>query len=124
MYEALTRARHRFLFTTAQPLKPSRFIAEALGYASTVVPVITSHIPSHSTPAALVQTPQDKEFYLSYSRIDSYLVCPAQYQYRYVLQMPSSPNVYLVRAAVEEHPFVCNFLLLLLCLSLFPLPKR
>jgi hypothetical protein len=37
-YVAMTRARRRFVFTSADPSAPSRFVGEALGHHTTVVP--------------------------------------------------------------------------------------
>ncbi|MFI5261038.1 MAG: ATP-dependent helicase [Candidatus Limnocylindrales bacterium] len=112
-YVAMTRARDELILTWAERgtgsrvYRPSPFLAEALDQpiphpepvpAGLGVPVAIAAcgpgLPGPVPPTALT-APRE----LSFSQLDSYLACPRQYRYRYVVGLPTPPHHALVFGA-------------------------
>jgi DNA helicase-2/ATP-dependent DNA helicase PcrA len=109
-YVGMTRARDFLFFTGAKyygegkrEKKLSPFIAEALGndvstYQSVNVSEATKQLPLldwkkvEEPQASPVRQPVT---YLSYSQLDTFLTCPLQYRYRYILRIPVPPSAAL-----------------------------
>ena len=109
-YVGMTRARDFLFFTGAKyygegkrEKKLSPFIAEALGndvstYQSVNVSEATKQLPLLDWKK--VEEPQTSPVrqpvtYLSYSQLDTFLTCPLQYRYRYILRIPVPPSAAL-----------------------------
>ena len=105
-YVGMTRARDQLFFTGAKyygegkrEKKLSPFIAEALGEKEI-------KIINNETKQLLLIDWQKKEeqeikpirqtvSYLSYSQLNSFITCPLQYRYRYILRIPVPPSAAL-----------------------------
>jgi DNA helicase-2/ATP-dependent DNA helicase PcrA len=104
-YVGMTRARDRLFFTGAKyygegkrEKKLSPFIFEAIGEKE--VPVIehdTKQLPliDWQKSEETVQKIQRTVSYLSYSQLDTFMTCPLQYRYRYILRIPVPPSAAL-----------------------------
>ncbi len=110
-YVGMTRARDFLYFTASQfygegkrERKLSPFIVEALGeekiYKSTNL-LMTNTIKQLSFLDW--EKPKEQEFakilqpvtYLSYSQLNTFITCPLQYKYRYVIKIPVPPSAAL-----------------------------
>ena len=107
MYVALTRARQEVILTysdrhgTGTLRKPSRFLTELLGHPPTEAVADEASQTSLelfapvSAAADVVSLPptmlSDGYFSLSVSEIESWLYCPQDFYYQYVLNMPLPP---------------------------------
>ncbi len=107
MYVAATRAKRELYISysdrhspTGAPRKPSRFITELFGHAPDATPVdsdsqVSLELFSQRTDAMPVTLPehmrQDDRLVLSVSQIETWLRCPQDFYYRYVLAMPLPP---------------------------------
>jgi DNA helicase-2/ATP-dependent DNA helicase PcrA len=109
-YVAMTRAKDRFIFTSAtdygglRPYRPSRFIAEALGHK---VEAVRGRLSAEtelerSRPAAgeadtrIPAMSPDDVLSISYSQIEDYRRCPLRYRFAHVLQIPVLPTPQLI----------------------------
>ena len=131
-YVGITRARDQLFFTAAKyygegkrEKKLSPFIGETLGDVSYITAPVSQGVkqltlldwekkeePQVSSP------PHQPITYLSYSQLNTFITCPLQYKYRYILRIPVPPSAALafgdmmhktVRAFYElvkngEHP--------------------
>jgi DNA helicase-2/ATP-dependent DNA helicase PcrA len=101
-YVGMTRARDRLFFTGAKyygegkrEKKLSPFIFEAIGERE--FPISNFQFPNNTKQLPLidwqkieepVQKIQRTVSYLSYSQLDTFMTCPLQYRYRYILRIP------------------------------------
>lgn len=110
-YVGMTRARDLLFFTAAQyygegkrEKKISPFVAEAVG-ADVVQRQSAAPRGSETKQLPLIdwEKIEEKEgdplrqeiTYLSYSQLDTFLTCPLQYKYRYMLRIPVPPSAAL-----------------------------
>lgn len=107
MYVAATRAKRELLISysdrhsaASAPRKPSRFITELLGHAPDATAQdadsqVSLELFSQRADVMPVNLPehmrQDGRFVLSVSQIETWLRCPQDFYYRYVLAMPLPP---------------------------------
>ncbi|MEK7496334.1 MAG: ATP-dependent DNA helicase [Patescibacteria group bacterium] len=102
-YVAMTRAKYGLYFSYAedyfgkQQRKPSRFLYE-LGLVKDETSRVKSASVSPSQEVATVK-PTSVNYKIpesfSFSSISSYLKCPLEYKYRYLLKIPAPGNAYL-----------------------------
>lgn len=104
-YVALTRAKDMVFLTTAdyygegkRERKPSPFIEEALGKNKEAAEenVQQLSILDFAPPPLVKQESQRKHFsvnFLSYSRINTFQICPLHYKLMYMLNVPAVPSV-------------------------------
>ncbi len=105
-YVAMTRARDLLFFTAAQyygegkrEKKLSPFIVEAVGASAVQRQIATGQSYTKQLPLIDWEKVIEKErdptrqsiSYLSYSQLDTFLTCPLQYKYRYILRIPVPP---------------------------------
>lgn len=111
MYVAMTRAKNQLILTyanhhnSATSRKPSRFLNEAFGDQ-------TSHTPKLKAKPNLIQAEDyglrtnqvvtvprsilaDGQVKLTISQVQTYLDCPLEFYYRYVLAVPAAPSASL-----------------------------
>lgn len=103
-YVALTRAKDMIFLTTAdyygegkRERKPSPFIEEALGKNKEAAEenVQQLSILDFAPPPLVKQESQRKHFsvnFLSYSRINTFQICPLHYKLMYMLNVPAVPS--------------------------------
>jgi DNA helicase-2/ATP-dependent DNA helicase PcrA len=107
MYVALTRARHELIVSYADrhgngaPRKPSRFLGELLGHeltgatqdeaVQTNLELFAPLAPATSTVSLPSNMLQNDRLVLSVSQIETWLRCPQDFYYKYVLGMPLPP---------------------------------
>jgi DNA helicase-2/ATP-dependent DNA helicase PcrA len=106
MYVAITRAKSELILSfsdrhgSGAPRKPSRFLSEALGQASDTkivdeTPQTSLELFAPPAPVGTVALPEhmvDKDrLVLSVSQIVTWLRCPQDFYYRYILAMPLPP---------------------------------
>lgn len=113
-YVAMTRAKDQLYFTAAKyygdgkrEKKLSPFVAESIGIEATEVakaqPVgdtkqlsLLEWAPKDtSIPKRVTEREKNKITYLSYSQIETFLTCPLQYKYRYIIKIPVPPSAAL-----------------------------
>lgn len=113
-YVAMTRARDQLYFTAAKyygdgkrEKKLSPFIAESIGLEAIEVakaqPVgdtkqlsLLEWAPKETVVHKRMKESQlNKLTYLSYSQIETFLTCPLQYKYRYIIKIPVPPSAAL-----------------------------
>jgi len=111
MYVALTRAKENLILTYSQrhhtptPRKPSRFLKEVFGELPETVPQDASKEETISELELLTRTPtlqkdiplpktmyQNDLIQVSVSQIVTFLNCPLDFYYRYILSLPEAPN--------------------------------
>ncbi|MBM4434891.1 MAG: ATP-dependent helicase [Chloroflexi bacterium] len=109
-YVAMTRAKDRFIFTSAtdygglRPHRPSPFIAEALGRRVDAVrgrlsaeTELERSRPAAAAPDARIPAMGgDDVLTISYSQIEDYRRCPLRYRFAHVLQIPVLPTPQLI----------------------------
>jgi len=105
-YVAMTRAKDRLYFSAAKfygegkrEKRFSPFIAEALGAKKlkktiscspkTETSLLSWQKPKEVKPVLITNPPVT---YLSFSQVDSFQICPRQYQYKYILKTPTLPS--------------------------------
>ncbi|MBI4990508.1 ATP-dependent helicase [Candidatus Gottesmanbacteria bacterium] len=105
-YVGATRARDRLFFTAAnyygegkRERKISPFVVEMLGEE---IERITQLVNKPINQLTLLDWKKQEELsekvirqpieYLSYSQIDTFMTCPLQYKYRYILKIPVPPS--------------------------------
>ena len=107
MYVAITRAKENLIFSYADrqggsaKRKPSRFLAEAIGQdpaittvdedISTQLDIFSAERTSEKTAELPEKMFKDGRYFLSVSQIESWLKCPQDFYYKYVLSMPLPP---------------------------------
>jgi DNA helicase-2/ATP-dependent DNA helicase PcrA len=110
-YVGMTRARDLLYLTAAKfygegkrERKLSPFIVEALGEENVVKEIRSvqktakqlSFLEWEKAPELPTQQINQPITFLSYSQIDSFLTCPLQYKYRYIVKIPVPPSAALV----------------------------
>jgi DNA helicase-2/ATP-dependent DNA helicase PcrA len=110
LYVAMTRARDELLLSHAasirrggQPLRPSRFLLEALGQAVAAPPLVAPAVdrapdvvpaPVPRVGEGTARTPA--QLGLSFTQIEDYLTCPRRYHLRHVIKAPIAAHHALV----------------------------
>ncbi len=111
MYVAMTRAKDQLILThaahhnSATSRKPSRFLSEAFGDQNSQSPKVKSKLnliqaegyglaanQAVSIPKTILDSDKVR---LTISQIQTYLDCPLEFYYRYVLAVPSPPSATL-----------------------------
>lgn len=101
LYVAITRARDEVLLTAARdyghvrPRRPSPFVAEALGplvapraRPETPAAVVARFAAVEEPAAPLAPIPDEEIVTISRQALETYLTCPLQYRYAFVLRLP------------------------------------
>jgi DNA helicase-2/ATP-dependent DNA helicase PcrA len=104
-YVGMTRAKDKLFFTAAhfygdgkREQKISPFVIEVFGenaiaeQKSAVSVNQLSILDWQKTPEQIQKMVKQPVNYLSYSQIQTFLTCPLQYKYRYVMRIPVLPN--------------------------------
>lgn len=104
-YVGMTRARDQLFFTGAKyygegkrEKKLSPFIFEAIGEKEvSVIENNTKQLPliDWQKTEEVTEKPKRVVSYLSYSQLDTFMTCPLQYRYKYVLRIPVPPSAAL-----------------------------
>ena len=110
-YVGMTRARDFMYFTGAKfygegkrEKRLSPFIEEALGHEATMRQSVIASVQNEKQLSFLdwkkIEEPEkqpirQKVNYLSYSQLDTFITCPLQYKYRYILRIPVPPSAAL-----------------------------
>ncbi len=108
MYVAVTRARHELILTHADShggsavRKPSRFLTEMAAFdGESSMPIVENTTPlerfapliggspEHQLPAGMIDS--SGRLVLSVSQIATWLECPEDFRYKYILNMPLPP---------------------------------
>ncbi len=101
-YVGMTRARDQLFFTAAKyygegkrEKKLSPFIAETLGDLSHIIRPASQEVKQltlldweKKEEPQIATSPHQPITYLSYSQLDTFVTCPLQYKYRYILKIP------------------------------------
>lgn len=111
-YVGMTRARDLLYFTAAKyygegkrEKKMSLLVADAIGIdrIATITPIETTKVKQLSfldwekhEEKEMKVTVSQKVTFLSYSQLDSFLICPLQYKYKYILKIPIPTSAALI----------------------------